>query len=287
LHLLGAFVVKSDDVGGEAVVPPRAESLMASLWPMVSSIHLNDASTARIDANSAGRGATATASTWPLRLIEAQPLPKMPESLSAGLEGKGTLTIIERPAIDFEWAGEAARHVGSVVHEFLQRISEDGVDNWSGKRIATVMPAIKGGLARRGVADDDLAMAASRVAEALSNTLSDSRGRWTLQAHRQARTEWRLTAVGDGGFVNIAIDRTFVDDEGVIWIIDFKTGSHEGADADAFLDNERKRYAGQLEAYAKILGAMQTDTRDTPIKLGLYFPTLKGWREWEWKGVAR
>ncbi len=90
----------------------------------------------------------------------------------------------------------------------------------------------------------------------------------------------------DGALVNIAIDRTFVDDENVRWIIDFKTGSHEGGDVDAFLDNERKRYAAQLETYATILSAMEVASSETTIKLGLYFPMLKGWREWAWDEVA-
>ena len=45
---------------------------------------------------------------------------------------------------------------------------------------------------------------------------------------------------------------------------------------DAFLDQEHERYRGQLEKYAEVL--MKLDKR--PVKLGLYFPLLGGWREW-------
>ena len=85
--------------------------------------------------------------------------------------------------------------------------------------------------------------------------------------------------------MNVAIDRTFTDEDGTPWIIDFKTGGHEGSDVDAFLDNEQKRYRAQLENYASLLHAMR-DPSDAPwpkIKLGLYFPLLKGWREWHWQ----
>jgi ATP-dependent helicase/nuclease subunit A len=70
------------------------------------------------------------------------------------------------------------------------------------------------------------------------------------------------------------MDRVFRDDAGVSWIADYKTSSHEGADIDAFLDRERMRYEGKLGRYAAALGEPQT-------KLGLYFPLLSGWREWE------
>jgi ATP-dependent exoDNAse (exonuclease V) beta subunit len=138
-------------------------------------------------------------------------------------------------------------------------------------------------LAGRGVPVEELPAAVERVIDALVNTLADSRGRWTLQSHPQARTEWRLTGVDEGALVNIAIDRTFVDDDGIRWIVDYKTGTHEGADVDSFLDNERLRYTAQLESYAKIIGSLRAARTAPQIRLGLYFPMLKGWREWEWE----
>ena len=93
------------------------------------------------------------------------------------------------------------------------------------------------------------------------------------------------------------IDRTFVDEEGVRWIIDYKTSRHEGGDIAAFFDNERERYRGQLERYARLMragSAPQEDSlRSVPqgdllrsaqrIRLGLYFPLLGGWREWNYE----
>jgi ATP-dependent exoDNAse (exonuclease V) beta subunit len=72
------------------------------------------------------------------------------------------------------------------------------------------------------------------------------------------------------------VDRTFVDADGLRWIIDYKTGRHEGTDVEAFLDRERERYRAQLEAYARAFRLM--DGR--PLRLALYYPMLDGWREW-------
>jgi hypothetical protein len=68
----------------------------------------------------------------------------------------------------------------------------------------------------------------------------------------------------------------------VRWIVDYKTSSHEGAGLDAFLDNERERYRPQLERYASLVRALGPE----PIRLGLYFPVLSGWREWGAEEVA-
>jgi ATP-dependent exoDNAse (exonuclease V) beta subunit len=81
----------------------------------------------------------------------------------------------------------------------------------------------------------------------------------------------------DGKLVDIVIDRTFVDEQGVRWIVDYKTGMHEGGDLQAFLDSEQARYREQLERYAALL----RQTGAQPIRVALYFPLLRGWREWE------
>ena len=89
--------------------------------------------------------------------------------------------------------------------------------------------------------------------------------------HAQAASEHRVTAIVNGTRRRLVMDRVFTDAESGRWIVDFKTGRHEGAAVDAFLDRERERYAGQLRAYAAALGGGP--------RLGLYFPLIPGWRE--------
>ncbi len=111
---------------------------------------------------------------------------------------------------------------------------------------------------------------------ALANSLDDPRGKWLLGPQKEARNEYRLSAVVGGERCNLVIDRVFVDADGERWIVDYKTSSHEGAGLDAFLDRERSRYAAQLERYARGLGEQE------PVKLGLYFPLVSGWRDWRY-----
>ena len=284
LHLLGTVTVKDDDAGRATLAPPRAESLFAALWPAVSSMLGNETQSIVVPMDAPNKVAVSGVVAGPRRISPTQPLPAMPHPIFLGNLKNREEAFVGSNSIDFEWASETARHVGSVVHAFLQRIAEEGVDKWNTARIAAVAPTIERELLQIGVASDELPSAAKRVIGALDNTLADVRGRWSLQSHAEARAEWRLTGVQDGAFVNIAIDRTFVDEQNVRWIIDFKTGSHDGGDVESFLDNEQKRYRVQLETYAAILNAMQGNSARNTIKLGLYFPMLKGWREWEWIG---
>jgi hypothetical protein len=117
----------------------------------------------------------------------------------------------------------------------------------------------------------------------LRGLLADPRGRWLFDpAHGEAASEWALGAVDDGAIVHVSLDRTFVAD-GVRWIVDFKTGRHEGGDAGEFLDREIERYRDQLERYARIVRGI--DPR--PIRVALYFPLVEdGWREWAFEDQA-
>jgi hypothetical protein len=132
--------------------------------------------------------------------------------------------------------------------------------------------------ARQGVPETKLDQAVQRVHEALRRTLSDAKGAWLFDPqHSEAKSEYALTLIEHGKPVTSIMDRSFVDTKGIRWIIDYKTSTHEGGGLEAFLDREQDRYRGQLERYAMVLGKL--DSR--PIRLGLYFPLLGGWREWE------
>ena len=177
------------------------------------------------------------------------------------------------PAIEFSWAGETARRIGMVVHRWLQRMGEDALTGWNVERVQSIAPHIERELAATGIGGDELAKACRQIAHALTGALSDQHATWLLGPRPDARSELRLTLCAQGGAKHLVLDRTFIDEQGVRWIIDYKTGTHEGADVEAFLDRERLRYAGQLELYAQALGGA--------AQLGLYFPLLNGWRAWK------
>jgi ATP-dependent exoDNAse (exonuclease V) beta subunit len=180
----------------------------------------------------------------------------------------------EQDAIEFSWVGETARHVGAVVHRWLQRIAEDELRGWNGGRVESMRDGFRRELAARGVQEAELSAAAERVAIALARSLEDPQGRWLLGPQRESRNEYRLTALLDGERRTLVIDRTFLAPDGKRWIADYKTSSHEGTDLEGFLDRERERYQAQLQRYARALAAGEE------AMLGLYFPLPAGWRQW-------
>jgi ATP-dependent exoDNAse (exonuclease V) beta subunit len=187
-------------------------------------------------------------------------------------------TAAPRDELPFDWARETAKHVGTIAHRLFAQIARDGLAAWDASRLDSLEPRLRSELAAAGVDESDLAGAVAQAIGAVRRLLSDPRGRWCFDpGHAEAVSEWALAGWDGSGLAHITIDRTFVAG-GKRWIVDFKTGTHEGADREAFLDRERERYRDQLERYAKFVRAL--DAR--PIRLGLYHPLLGGWREWSY-----
>ncbi|HUP31046.1 MAG TPA: 3'-5' exonuclease, partial [Usitatibacter sp.] len=262
LHLIGDC--KRDPAG--VVKEPARTSLLAKLWPIVAT----DFNTAPNPVASVAASAVAPTREDELLRLAAPASIAVPPALSWSAPADPGR---DRDAIEFSWVGETARHVGSVVHRWLQRIAEDELVGWDRARISGARAAIANELAARGVAVAEIEPAVTRVIGALIATLDDSRGRWLLGPQRAARNEYRLSALVDGERRRLVIDRMFVDAEGRSWIVDYKTSTHQGGDVESFLLAEQSRYRDQLQRYASV-------AVNGEAMLGLYFPVLGGWREW-------
>lgn len=187
---------------------------------------------------------------------------------------------VELRDIEFEWAGEEVRHIGTVIHRIFQYIGENCAGELLTQERRRMRKVAKIWLEAAGVPDHRMLWALDMVDQALQNLMTDPRGQWIFNAeHEHVSSEMALTGVDRTGVPRrVVVDRTFVDREGVRWVIDFKTGRHVGTDVDIFLDQEQERYRAQLEGYASIFRRME----DRPIRLGLYFPLLPGWRQWDY-----
>lgn len=185
--------------------------------------------------------------------------------------------------VTYEWVSDTGRHAGTVAHELLKRIAREGAENWNGQRISSLKPLLESELLRLGVPPADCLAAADRVVRAVANTLASERGRWILGPHPEAQSEWEIGGRVDGRLVNGTVDRVFRDEEGRLWIVDFKTSTHEGGRIARFLSEQERRYRPQLESYAALMARMT----EGPIWLGLYFPLLDAWREWRYEEAEK
>jgi ATP-dependent helicase/nuclease subunit A len=260
LHLLGG--VRRDAQGAAAHPPER--SLLARLWPVVSTAFADAA--AQAPPAHAAADIAADRPPPPLRRLRAWQAPPLPEGLPLPSQ-----PAPQSDALRFDWAGEIARSVGLAFHRFVQHIAEDGVAQWDVARCVELRAAIGEELRALGVPQAHREAAAQRVLQALENTLADARGRWLLEPHAQAASELALATLRDGRYQRRIIDRSFVDAQGQRWIVDFKTGAHEGGDVAGFVLNELARYRGQLQEYC---GLMRQLDPAHPVRAALYLPLV-------------
>ncbi len=276
LHLVGSARL---DLKGDApsLREPPKDSLLALLWPVLQ-VDFQDGLDAAIAAQEglAHSDVQAPGRTAPplLRLATAfSPPPAPPPALAAGTRRARRTRDTVRP--NFDWAGIEAVAVGTVVHAELERMARGGQ---SSSRATRPPGHWRDSLARLGLPRSRLDGAATRVGRALAAIESSEFAAGLLDPTRQeAASELALTARLDGELVSVKIDRTFVDDEGVRWIVDWKVSAHEGGSVDDFLRHELERYEDQLQRYARVMRLY--DGR--PQKVGLYFPLLDAWREWQ------
>jgi len=280
LHLLGNTAFSFDIDGAIELKKPSKKSLLNKLWPVAQPIFTKVATREKSPngGNEIKEEEEYSIDQSLRRLASDWIFPSSPP----GVKWRQLQEKVSKQEIEFSWAGETARHIGSIVHRWLQRIAEDGVEKWGKHRIESLHNIFKQNLIVCGMSgnNDEIESAAIRIKSALIHTVHDKRGRWLLGPQKNAQNELHMTTVIDGDPVGLIIDRTFIGMDGLRWIIDYKTSSHVGTDVEFFLDRERERYRIQLNRYAVMMRGV--DTR--PIKLGLYFPLLKGWREWMYEG---
>jgi ATP-dependent helicase/nuclease subunit A len=269
LHLFAQLDM--DEEGG--LRAPANNTLLARLWPVVAEDIEHAAARSGLQVNASRADSTDSHEPeWGevhIRRIALDWSAPMPEPSCGVLLADGERQ--ENADVEFEWATTGSKHVGSVVHRWLQQIAEEGVEAWDSERIERAQPALRRALRRLGIGRDELDSAAASTVTALQNTLADEHGRWILSSYTEAANEMPVTTNEDELWRNHIIDRTFVTDDGVRWIIDYKTGRHLGGNLAAFLESEQQRYRPQLRRYREALAAID----DRPIKTALYFPLLQ------------
>jgi ATP-dependent exoDNAse (exonuclease V) beta subunit len=174
------------------------------------------------------------------------------------------------------WEAEKARHVGTVSHAFLERMAREGLEKWPESRLPELGAAVQRRLSALGVPAAELPQCIQKVLFALKQTLGSERGRWIVGPRKKAACELALSGIIDGKLVHAVIDRTFIDEDGTRWVIDYKTSDCQEEEKEEFLQKEAERYRAQLLAYAALFKHLEPDRK---IRTALYFPLVDGWFE--------
>ncbi|MDA8692022.1 DNA helicase UvrD, partial [Candidatus Pseudothioglobus singularis] len=143
--------------------------------------------------------------------------------------------------------------LGTIVHFYL----EHAEFNPSSLSIETM-------LRERGVPSRLLNSLSDKILSLLKNTKRDKNFEWIFKYRESTEVESEFS----NSTQTIIVDRLFVED-GVLWIIDFKTSSlHEGENINAFIERQKNAHQGQIENYKGVL----EEFFQLPSKSALYCP---------------
>jgi ATP-dependent helicase/nuclease subunit A len=244
-------------------IKPSAGSLLADLWPTVGPDFLQALEHAPLT------DALPDQTGVPDQSILRVPADWQPEWGTA-LSFNPELPPRERSfEVEFNWAGIQARRNGTVLHRLLEQVGRTGLENLDDRMRARLIERVPDLLMALGTDRQAAGSNAPVIVEAFERTLDTEPGRWIVSGqHRQAACELAISGLIDGQLVHAVIDRTFVDNEGIRWIIDYKSGYHEGGDLEGFLREEAGRYGIQLATYRRLFQEMG----ETEVKTALYLP---------------
>ena len=254
---LSASLQRDEDNG--AWKAPSRRSLLSCIW---------DSYQAAVEVPTPQTGSTVVAVKETASLMRLRQLPEfMPVT---GSERGAGPAAIRQPA-----GNPVARHVGTLIHLTMQRLSNSPEHDLTSVQLSTYRSWWKSQLLALQVAQTDSADALQTVENSVATVLADERGRWLLSGQReQAHCEYRLSSLQDDGrLVEHIIDRTYVEDK-VRWVVDYKSSVPDsGQTLDTFLAQEVESYRAQLQRYRDAFIALQT----LPVKTALYFTGIPYW----------
>ncbi len=237
LHLV-AVAARNDD--GTLAAPP-ANSLLARLWPLVEA-----------DFAAAAPAAPAPAGAGP---DPAQFVPRLQRLVAPAIpQAWRAPPPPAAPPLREDSVDALAADVGTLVHALLE-LAATSPGDWPAKTIEARRPGFERWLAGRGWPGAAAQSGAARAARLLATTLESRDGRWVLRPRADSGAEMAIARVGAGGTAETrVVDRSFVED-GVRWIIDYKTADLGAAADGARLAAHAGRYRPQLESYAALFAA--------------------------------
>jgi len=264
LHLFGHIKIRKEGVG------PERHSMLDHLWSFIGT----EWKAAFESQQSTRPPATETPT-------EIHYLKRLPASFKTPTAPP---TLATEPAMDISleednkpyntWKSNDRRYLGIVLHRFFETIAKEGIKLWEGTPVDQMKPALKAALLAEGISYQNLDKNVQKGMRAIRNILEHDKGRWILQEHQDHKAEYALTNFKDKNFKSMIIDRTFIAEDGVRWIIDYKTGEDDDEKIEENLDEEKviNKHRPQLESYKELI-LRQGETR--PIKMALYYPLYK------------
>ncbi len=256
----------------QSPIRPGKGSLLASLWPTCQADFIDALTRAASDtASSISESIDSSAGQSTCHRLK-RVHPDWKPAIEPKIDWVPKLPVRERSVeIEFNWQNTQARRIGTVLHRLLEEIGRRGIERVAEADLDRLQDRIPAMLQAMGTGRADLQSSTRTIRAALDLTLESETGRWVLSGnHSDAACELALSGVIDGQLINAVVDRTFVDQDGTRWIIDYKSGYADPESIEDFLEREAEHYRDQLNSYRQLFEQLGEQT----IRAALYLPRV-------------
>ena len=199
------------------------------------------------------------------------------EKLGAEKQATSTDKLNNSPGLVFSQQNALLNtSVGNLVHAIFEQMVLEGIESWNEAKLNERLPVYELWLIQQGLPESELPEAIRRVKQSILHGINNEKIHWALQnTLTDSAVEYSLTSIEDEGVANHIVDRTFIDDNGVRWIVDYKTSVSDDNNIDSFIAKQVEKYQPQLQRYGLLFNQLES----RPQKWVLYFSYLDIWYE--------
>ena len=266
---------------------PTANALLARLWNTLAdeavllsaSVSHNDKPLS--DDNDSAHYEDIDQPAYPL--LKRLSLAAINSSLSIHSEDLTDLDASDLPVAEKEESipAKAPSIIGTCVHEIFEQMAQPDFKLWSDDDIQLQQAIWSCRLIQLGIHYDVLDEALEKVTMAIQSVLNSTIGQWVFStSYRSANNEWALSYLSqetDASLYRYVIDRSFIDNNNVRWIIDYKISTPaKDVDSEDFIAQQNQVYSSQLSNYRAAVTQFDQLSGEsiTATKCALYFPLM-------------
>ncbi|PCJ43063.1 MAG: hypothetical protein COA99_07860, partial [Moraxellaceae bacterium] len=174
-------------------------------------------------------------------------------------------------------------NVGTFAHRIYKQFCDSHQVTISKDQIASLHPLWKASLKKLAIKPEQMDKAIALVDRAVLHLINNpDKARWLFQRRDVSGAELAVSRVSEkGDGEHFVIDRTFIDEQGIRWVVDYKFSDTDG-DIGLFVGDQFSRYRQQLENYASLMKTLdgmnakdaKNESAYRKTHLMLYFPLL-------------
>jgi len=251
-------------------VKPNQHSCLSLLWPslgktFMASLDVNPNTVAMLHGNTQ-RQASRLPIAWQQQQVSARAV--LTTTSPSATNRRLLQQTLQQDALP--------RQRGVVMHSLLELLAVTPMDIWA-SQLDNWVNLGERLLQQAGAPKEQQQANRLWLTQTLTQILHDPRCLWLFDpSHQEAANECAILTHTDKPSL-IRIDRTFIDASGTRWIIDYKTACLDAAAIADFWNLTWPQYQQQLQSYVQTLATVSAH----PIRVGLYFPCIPHWFEWE------